>query len=192
MLHTIRNWLIKLLGGQLPTEAGADKQILVEDVPFRDAVGAGLIDMGLTQRTRTQWHFGDWASLAQLQREAIHNHPDRAHLALMAAAGRLQTGADMQAREYIALAQEWGCSKVHLSQVLISGVHNSLGRAASVLGDPNRALDHYCASLHAAAPGDDARLLTHARESEQLFQLGVQVLDRPAPSFSRTGEVKKL
>jgi len=192
MLHTIRNWLIKLLGGQVPAEAGDDKQSLVEDVPFRDAVGAGLIDMGLAERTRTQWHFGDWASLAQLQREAIENHPDRAHLALMAAAGRLQTGADTQAREYIALAQEWGCSKVHLSQVLISGVHNSLGRAVSVLGDPKRALEHYGASLRAAAPGDDARLLTHARVSEQLLQLGAQDLDTPAPSFSRTGEVKKL
>jgi len=34
------------------------------------------------KRARTQWQFGDWQSLAQLDRATLQHHPDRAKLAL--------------------------------------------------------------------------------------------------------------
>lgn len=43
-------------------------------------------DEKLLKRSRTQWKFGDWASLAALNRETLQHHPDRAKLALLAAA----------------------------------------------------------------------------------------------------------
>lgn len=172
ILNRFRNWLIVFLGGK-PQDAGAaDKADEAQDVAYRESSTSVVFDGSLFERSRTQWHFGDWAALAGLQRETIQNHPQRAKLALLAAAGRLQTGTDAEAREYIALAKEWGCTKTLISQVLISGVHNSLGRASSVMGNHERALEHYGASVATVTPVNDARLLTQARLAEQLRQLG--------------------
>jgi len=111
ILTKLRNWLIFLLGGK-PQAAGAkEKTNHAQDVDFRESPSL-VVDDGLFERSRTQWHFGDWATLASLQRETIQNHPQRAKLALLAAAGRLQTGEDAEAREYIALAKEWPMSGI--------------------------------------------------------------------------------
>ena len=48
----------------------------------------------LLENAQRQWQFGDWLNLQQLDSEAI-NHPDRAKIILLAAAGHLQAG-DMQ------------------------------------------------------------------------------------------------
>jgi hypothetical protein len=172
MLNRLRNWLVVWLGGKPQGASAEEKTSHAQDVDFRESPPPVVVDDALFERSRTQWHFGDWATLASLQRETIQNHPQRAKLALLAAAGRLQTGTDTEAREYIALAKEWGCTKTLISQVLISGVHNSLGRAASVMGDHARALEHFGASVATATPGNDAVLLTQARYSEQVKHLG--------------------
>jgi hypothetical protein len=88
-------------------------------------------DENLLEKSRTQWQFGDWESLAKLERDTLRHHPDRAKLALLAAAGHLQTDHPAQARQYIRLAQDWGCSKKLVTRILAAGVHNSLGRAAA-------------------------------------------------------------
>ena len=172
MLKSIRNWLIVLLGGGPQTSGGAEDSHLAEVMRFRESLTFLVSDDSLFERSSTQWHFGDWVSLASLQREAFQNHPQRAKLALLAAAGHLQIGAEVEAREYIALAKEWGCNKTLISQVLVSGVHNSLGRASSVMGNHALALEHYGAALATATSGNNARLLTQARLAEQLTQLG--------------------
>jgi hypothetical protein len=172
ILNSFRNWLIVFLGGK-PQDAGAaDKATEAQDVAYRESSTPVVFDESLFERSRTQWHFGDWTTLASLQRETIQNHPQRAKLALLAAAGRLQTDAEAEAREYLVLAKEWGCTKTLISQVLISGVHNSLGRAASVMGDHAKALEHFGASVATATPGNDAVLLTQARYSEQVKHIG--------------------
>ena len=38
-------------------------------------------DENLLERARTQWQFGDWNSFAQLDRDTLQHHPDRAKLA---------------------------------------------------------------------------------------------------------------
>ena len=130
-------------------------------------------DENLLERARTQWQFGDWQSLAQLNRDTLQHHPDRAKLALLAAAGRLQTGQDAEARQYVRLAQDWGASKKLISQILIAGVYNSIGRAAAIGNQQHRALLHFENAIAIGTPGADAKLLTQARTGEQLSQLGL-------------------
>lgn len=155
-----------------------------EDQPFRvdmsDSTDIGSVvpyDENILERSRTQWQFGDWASLTQLARDTLQHHPDRAKLALLAAAGRLQTGQDVEARQFIRLAQDWGVSKMHVSQILIAGVHNSIGRAAAISNQQHFALQHFENAIQIGTPGTDAKLLTQARASEQLSQLGLPIPD---------------
>ncbi len=133
-------------------------------------------DENLLERARTQWQFGDWDSLTKIERDALQHHPDRAKLALLAAAGHLQTGNAGVARQFIRLAHDWGCNKKLVSQILIAGVHNSLGRAAAVTGQQPRAIKHFERAIVTGAPGSDARLLTQARINEQSAQLGLPSL----------------
>lgn len=130
-------------------------------------------DENLLERSRTQWQFGDWPRLAQLNRDTLQHHPDRAKLALLAAAGRLQAGQNAEATQFMHLAQDWGVSKKLISQILIAGVHNSIARAAAIVNQPHRALRHFESAIATGTPGVDAKLITQARASEQLTQLGL-------------------
>lgn len=131
-------------------------------------------DGGLLERARTQWQFGDWQSLAQINLDTLEHYPERAKLALLAAAGRLQTGGnDSEARQLIRLAQSWGTSRKLINQILIAGVHNSLGRAAAISNQQQRASQHFEKAITVGVPGSDTKLLTRARSSEQLSQLGL-------------------
>jgi hypothetical protein len=135
----------------------------------------GLVpyDENLLERARTQWQFGDWQSLVNIERDSLQHHPDRAKLALLAASGYLQLGDSSSARQFTQLAQDWGCSKKLISQILIAGVHNSLGKAAAINGEGQRALHHFENAIAAGAPASELRLLTQARLGEQLGQLGL-------------------
>ncbi|MCK2086866.1 hypothetical protein MXC99_01490, partial [Thauera aromatica] len=137
---------------------------------------AHAYDATLLERARTQWQFGDWNSLATIDRDTLQYHPDRAKLALLAAAGRLQTDRRDEARHYLRLAQDWGISKKLISQILIAGVHNSIARAASIGGQRQRALKHFDQAITIGTPGSDRRLITQARINEQHKQLGLPTL----------------
>lgn len=141
-------------------------------------------DENLLERTRTQWQFGDWHSLAQLNHETLQHHPDRAKLALLASAGLLQIGNDTKAREFIRLAKDWGISKKQIYQVLAAGIHNSLGRASVLVGRQTKALEHFEASIAVADPGVDIQLLTRARISQQCSNLGFTVQQPALPTVS--------
>ena len=130
-------------------------------------------DENLLERARTQWQFGDWQSLAQLDCDTLQHHPDRAKLALLAAAGRLQCGDNNHAMQYIRLAKDWGISQKLLVQILVAGAYNSLGRAATLAGQQARAFRNFEAAIAVGAPGADIRLLTQARISQQCSELGL-------------------
>lgn len=132
-----------------------------------------LYDEDLYERARTQWQFGDWGSLAAVTYESLQQHPDRAKLALMVAAGHLQSRNANAARQFIRLARDWGCSKKLIAQILVAGVHNSLGRAAALGGQMPRALKHFNQSVATGTPASDIRLIGQARVTEQLAQLGL-------------------
>ncbi|MCP5126605.1 MAG: hypothetical protein H6973_13505 [Gammaproteobacteria bacterium] len=130
-------------------------------------------DEHLLERSRTQWQLGDWASLCQLNPGALQHHPDQAKLALLAAAGHLQMGEPAAARQWIRQAMEWGGDQRLMNRILIAGVHNSLGRAATVAGKSNQALHHFRQALATGIPGSEVRLLAPTRARLQAMQLGL-------------------
>lgn len=130
-------------------------------------------DENLLERSRTQWQFGDWGSLAGISRDTLQHHPDRAKLALLAAAGHQGLGNAIEARQFIRLAMDWGCSKKLVGQILIAGVYNTLGRAAAIASQQQRSLMHFESAILLGSPSNDGRLLTQARVGEQLTQLGL-------------------
>lgn len=135
-------------------------------------------DENLLERSRTQWQFGDWQSLTKLNRDTLQHHPDRAKLALLAAAGHLQTGKsdNIEAKQFIRLAQDWGIDKKLISRVLIAGVHNNLARAAAIAQQETRAWDHFEKAILVGSPSSATRLLTQARINEQFQQLGLSTI----------------
>lgn len=142
----------------------------------------GLVyDKTLLERSYTQWQLSDWISLCQLNEELIQGHPDRGKLALIAAAGHLQAGRHQEAERLIELAQGWEASKELISQILISDVHNSLGRAAAIAKQPERSEQHFQSAIVIGSPGADAKLLKEARIRMKLEQLGSKVADGLVP-----------
>lgn len=125
------------------------------------------------ERARAQWQYGDWESLRAMDVAALSNHTDRAKLALLAAAGHLQSGELDAARALLRRAADWGCSKRLVSQVLVASVHNVLGRAASIAGREDKARLHFEQSVATVNPTTDTRLLGHARSVREMVRLGM-------------------
>lgn len=169
MLNRFRDWLLTLLGGQRAPEVvshvGATH--IAEHAHQTDAV---LYDEQLLERARNQWLVGDWEGLAGIPRDSLQHHPDRAKIALLAASGLSQTGQAGPARQFTQLAIDWGCPKRLVSQILISGVHNSIGRASAMAGLGQRALPHFEQAMTLGAPGATTANLTQVRIIQQLRQ----------------------
>ncbi|TKD44170.1 hypothetical protein [Azotobacter chroococcum] len=183
MLSSLTKWIRRLFGSkpQEPEQDEATTLAFSEEPSSVDKKVSAFAEEGITvvpydenllERARSQWQFGDWESLAQLERSTIQHHPERAKLALLAASGHFQQGNIAVAKQFVQLAQDWGCSRRLLGQVLIAGVHNSLGRAAATIGDKDRAMSHFGNAVSLVTPGSDLRLVTRARTLEQYSQLG--------------------
>ena len=162
----------------LPTKKVTTKQgpeSKMQEVEYQRDRGTHLVayDDNLLERASTQWQFGDWESLATLDRDPLQRHPDRAKLALLAAAGNIQINNVGKARKFIRLAQDWGCGKKLVSQFLIAGVHNTLGRAAALIGQDSRAFKHFERAVAIGAPGNEVGLISQARAGEQYRQIGM-------------------
>lgn len=174
MVRRIGKWL-----GNLSWQSLLDRFVrfgpLVVRTETAEPVLGGIVpyDENLLERSRSQWQFGKWDNLAKLDREVIQNHPDRAKLALLAASGHMQLGNMAAARRYTRLAQEWGCSRKLMAQLLISGVHNTLGRAAAVDGNQEKTHFHFRAAVACGFPGVDRELVAQARSVGELASLGL-------------------
>lgn len=127
-------------------------------------------DENLLECGRTQWQFGDWDRLCRLTLDAIQHHPQRAKLALLAAAGHFQRGDKNTAYRFVRLAQDWGCSRKLIAQMLISGAYNALACAAACLDQPARATANFRSAVELGGVPGDADLLTEARAIRQLTQ----------------------
>ena len=191
------NWLLSLFRPKKPAESlqssFAEKAIPTALEPSRDpghlsdggatdvdaltSEGTSWVsfDENLLERARTQWQFGDWASLATISRESLQHHPERARLAVLVAAGHGQCGNQEKLQQFIRLAQDWGCSRKLISQVLISGVQNSLGLASLAAGQTDRAQLFFEQSVQTGMPGADLKLLSGARVRQQRQLLGLDV-----------------
>lgn len=165
-LPTISQWFKRVFAAtaSTPEPSESDTSSIVQEQEQSQLVP---YDENLLERSRTQWQFGDWETLAKLDRDTLQHHPDRAKLALLAAAGHQQQGNMEQTRQFTRLAQDWGCGKKLISQVLIAGVYNTLGKASAIAGQEQRALGHFEESVRTANSGGDVRLLTQARIQHQ-------------------------
>lgn len=151
-------------------EATIDSEVLTPE-----GVSWVAFDENLLERARTQWQFGDWDSLSSISRESLQHHPERARLAALVAAGHGQRGNQEKLQQFIRLAQDWGCSRKLISQVLISGVQNSLGLASMAAGQTDRAKLFFEQSIQTGMPGADLKLLSGARVRQQSQLLGLDV-----------------
>jgi FkbM family methyltransferase len=130
-------------------------------------------DENLLERARTQWQFGDWQSLAEIPRDSLQHHPERAKLALLAASGHQQLGDKTKTREFLQLAHDWGCNKNLLNRVLVAGVFSSLGRAQMAKGNEKAALTRYQDAIRLVQPNAHSRLLSQARAVRDSNRMGL-------------------
>ncbi len=176
MFKTLRRWWQRRKENATKAIASGEQDIEAMQQSSEQASGEWVAyDEDLLERARTQWQFGDWESLASLQRDTLQHHPDRAKLALLAAAGHQQQGNSEQARQLTRLATHWGASKKLIAQVLIAGVHNTLGRVAAINGSQQRALSHFEEAVATANHQGDARLLIQARTRHELERLNIAI-----------------
>ena len=130
-------------------------------------------DTSLLDRVRDQWQLGDWQGLTALDAESLEHHPDRAKVALLVAAAHLQRGAAGTARQFVKLAQHWGCGKRLATQVLIAGVYNTLGRIEMARGQDQKGLSRFKTAIATVLPNADQALLGEARAVRETLQIGL-------------------
>jgi FkbM family methyltransferase len=173
LLGRFRHWLMGLLGANTGIVTHAHSSGVAGVSDHQDDQNVVPFDENLLERSRTQWQFGDWQSLAKLERDTLQHHPDRAKLALLVAAGNQALGNAAEARRHTRLALDWGCSKNLVSQILISGVHNTLGRVAAVGGQEKRAIKHFENAIAVVMPQTDVRLMGQTRTIRETAKLGM-------------------
>jgi len=128
---------------------------------------------GALAQAKTQWFFGEWGALVRIGPKTLYEHAERDRLALLIGSAHAQLGSFDEAREHVHLALKWGCPPRLVAEVLVAGVHNSLGRAASVTGKQERAQKHFESAVMIEAFGSEGRLISDARRGNQLSQLGL-------------------
>lgn len=168
-----------------PTEAShtdataLETAIINQTAPHFNALTAlPFYDENLLDCCVTQWKFGDWQSLIKITKEQLEHHPEREKLAILVAAGHFQIGGIATAKGFTQIAIAWGCSQRLVSQILIAGVHNSLGRAAVLSHEPDRALSHFKEAITIGAPKSEVTLFVQARAAEQTRQTNEQLLEK--------------
>jgi hypothetical protein len=118
-----------------------------------------------------QWQFGDWDSLVSMDWATIKRHPRRAELALLTSAALQQLGNSDEARERVLEALKWGCDRRLALEILLAGVHNTLGRVAAIRREDVRALQHFQKAV--AGVSGDLWLACQARSVREIVRLGL-------------------
>lgn len=121
-------------------------------------------------QAKTHWLFGEWQRLIEMTPEEIEHHPERNRLALLVAAAYQQKNAPDEARTWAKQALAWDCPPRAVAQVLISGVHNTLGRIAHLSSNDHRAQQHFMSAINVVEP-QHADLMAHARFSKEKDRL---------------------
>lgn len=126
-------------------------------------------DQDLLDKYRNLWQIGEWESLVTLDSDILEHHPDRAKLALIIASAWQQLNDLIVARGFIKKAKDWGCDKKLIAQIVIAGVHNTLGRVASLNGDEVRAMTHFRDAVKGVS--GDSKLASQVRIQSELGKL---------------------
>lgn len=131
-------------------------------------------DPSALAQARAQWLFGDWDALASADLPSLAGHPDRDRLALLMATAWQQLGRHEEASRATRQAIAWGCNTRFVAQILVAGVHNTLGRAAALAGRQTKAIEHFRASVAmGASTGGGVELMGHARSVREIAKLGL-------------------
>lgn len=123
----------------------------------------------LLSQARMQWQFGEWEKLSRMDLLHIEHHPDRAELALLAGTAALQLGNRQKASTYLKTAREWECDERLIIQLLLSGVHHSLGRYHLLRGNEEKATTQI--GLGGIGLGGDPHLIAEIRTRKETSAL---------------------
>lgn len=133
------------------------------------AADAGIVPLA---SARTQWVAGNWNALLGIEPAAIETHPQRDRMALLVACAHQQQGDAALAARFARKAIQWGCEPRLAARLLISGLHNTLGRIGALQGDDEKARQHFEAAL--GLTGDrDSKAAAHGRAVREMARLGL-------------------
>jgi FkbM family methyltransferase len=135
---------------------------------------ATIVETGLdTQISRlgAAWCTGDWDTLSNVNVRSLARHPDRQRIALLVGSAQAQLGRHEEARHNVRLALSWGCPPRLVAQVLIAGVHNTLGRAAALTRDSARSQQHFNSAVLPSGNESDMPLLSQVRSLREMTSL---------------------
>ncbi len=137
-------------------------------------------------RAKGQWVFGDWATLAALDIAAVSRHPERDRLALLVACAHQQRSHHELARDFVRQALAWGCDRQLAARLLVSGLHNTLGRIAALKADDSMIERHFRDAM-AVTQDAESRAATHTRAVREMADLGLL----PQAARLLHGEIQK-
>ncbi len=123
-------------------------------------------------RATGQWLAGDWRSLADLPDDTVAQHSERDRLSLLVACAHLQRDHRSRAEFHLRRALQWGCDAQLAARLLVSGVHNSMGRIAALSNDAAGVEQHFSQAL--ALTGDaEAAAAAHTRALREMASLSL-------------------
>jgi FkbM family methyltransferase len=139
-------------------------------------------------RLKTAWCMGDWEMIANVNAGGLTHHPERHTVALLVASAQQQLGRHDDARRYVRLALDWGCPPRLVAQILVAGVHNTLGRAAALNQDDTKSQTHFHAAVFPGTNESEASLLSQVRSLRELIRLGLlpQAIDSLGTAITAT------
>jgi FkbM family methyltransferase len=158
-----------------------------QDADFVSTFAVTDVDHGLLARARTQWYVGDWQKLVQIDPASIEGNVERDRLALIIACAYQHVGDHERARIWIRRALAWGCSKGLITRLLISGLHNTMGRIAALRDDANGLALHFEQTMSIVGE-KDPQSASHARAVRELTALGLL----PQAASLLNSEIDKL
>jgi len=129
-------------------------------------------DASQLEQTRLMWKTGDWDSLLLVDPQKFRDHQDRHLFALFRAAAHFQQGDTLSAEKYIQLASSWGADNRLIAKLLISGVHNTMGRLFLLAGDDKKPVEHFRAALEVER-SDRREVLKDVRTMREMGRLGM-------------------
>jgi len=133
--------------------------------PLADAQGMGVVlhDPALLDGMRERWLAADWPTILALPDDTVRQHPDRAQLSALRAVAALQTGDRRAARVLADRALAWGCDRVQLGSLLVTGMRHTLGRASHAARREARGDAHFEKSVAQARLSSEVRRLAQQR-----------------------------
>lgn len=123
-------------------------------------------------RAQAQWLTGDWHALAATDAQRAEQHAQRDKLALLVAYALQQIGQHEQAAHFARRAIAWGCNHRLVARLLLSGVHNTLGRIDALRQDDAGLRSHFEQAIAMAGQSDIAAA-THGRALREMADLGL-------------------